>query len=75
MCIRDRPSAALHALTGHWIVAPWESSLGPTERWVRPFYEEEVSPTEGAYLLFVARKESSQPVAAYLPPPAPLAVQ
>ncbi len=68
------PSAALHALTGHWIVAPWPSSLEPTERWVRPYYEEEASPVEGAYLLFVARKESSRPVAAHLPPPTPLPI-
>ena len=69
------PSAALHALTGHWIVAPWESSLGPTERWVRPYYEEEASTAEGAYLLFIVRKESSQAVDTYLPPPMPIAVQ
>ncbi|MEZ4516502.1 MAG: methyltransferase domain-containing protein [Chloroflexota bacterium] len=27
----------LHALTGHWIIAPWESSLQPTNNWLRPF--------------------------------------
>ncbi len=65
------PSAALHALTGHWIIAPWASSLGPTERWVRPYYEEEASPDGGAYLLLIARKVADRPIAATLPPPRP----
>ncbi|MEZ4643748.1 MAG: class I SAM-dependent methyltransferase [Chloroflexota bacterium] len=39
--VQGLPSAILHALSGHWIVAPWESSLRRTEQWVRPFYEEE----------------------------------
>ncbi len=69
------PSAALHALTGHWIVAPWESSLAPTERWVRPFYEEEAAQDGGAYLLFIVRKQASGPIAAELPPPRPLPVK
>jgi len=68
------PSAALHALTGHWIVAPWESSLAPTERWVRPFYEEEAAQDGGAYLLFIVRKQASGPITAELPPPRPLPV-
>lgn len=68
------PSAALHALTGHWIIAPWESSLGPTERWVRPYFEEEASQEGGAYLLLIARKVASQPIEARLPPPRPLPV-
>lgn len=64
--VQGLPSAILHALTGHWIVAPWRSSLQVTERWVRPYYEE--APTgEGAYLLFVARKMSDGPVQANLP--------
>ncbi len=69
------PSAALHALTGHWIVAPWESSLAPTERWVRPFYEEEAAQDGGAYLLFIVRKQATGPIAAELPPPRPLPVK
>ncbi len=68
------PSAALHALTGHWIVAPWERSLAPTERWVRPFYEEEAAQDGGAYLLFIVRKQAAGPIAAELPPPRPLPV-
>ena len=72
--VQGLPSAALHAMTGHWIVAPWESSLGPTERWVRPFYEEEAAPDGGAYLLFIVRKQSAGPIAAQLPPPRPLPV-
>lgn len=73
--VQGLPSAALHALTGHWIIAPWESSLGPTERWVRPFFEEEASVDGGAYLLFVARKEYNKLAQAYLPPPEPLPVR
>lgn len=68
------PAAALHALTGHWIIAPWESSLAPTERWVRPFYEEKAAQDGGAYLLFIVRKQASGPIAAELPPPRPLPV-
>lgn len=62
------PSAVLHAATGHWIVAPWESNLRPTERWLRPFYEEPF-PAEGAYMVFVARKVTDQPIRVPLPPP------
>lgn len=69
------PSAILHGLTGHWIVAPWKSSLRPTERWVRPFYEEEADTTGGAYLLFIARKASERPVSPALPPPMPFPVR
>lgn len=69
--VQGLPSAALHALTGNWIVAPWESSLRPTERWVRPFYEEKSSEDAGAYLLLIARKQSSYPVEPVLPPPRP----
>ena len=72
--VQGLPSAALHALTGHWIVAPWESSLAPTERWVRPFYEEEAALDGGAYLLFIVRKQATGPIAAHLPPPRPLPV-
>ncbi len=72
--IQGLPSAALHALTGHGIAAPWESSLSPTERWLRPFYNEEASRDEGAYILLIARKVSSKPVEAILPPSNPLPV-
>ena len=72
--VQGLPSAALHALTGHWIVAPWESSLRPTERWVRPFYEEEAAVDGGAYLLFIVRKQAAGPIAAHLPPARPLPV-
>ncbi len=68
------PSAALHALTGHWIIAPWESSLRPTERWVRPYYDEEAALDSGAYLLFIVRKQATGPIAAHLPPARPLPV-
>lgn len=69
--VQGLPSAALHALTGHWIVAPWKSSLAPTERWVRPFFEEEAAVDGGAYMLFVARKESDSALQPSLPPPVP----
>lgn len=72
--VQGLPSAALHALTGHWIIAPWQSSLGPTERWLRPFYEEAASLDGGAYLLLIARKVADRPIAATLPPPRPLSV-
>lgn len=73
--VQGLPSAALHALTGHWIVAPWESSLAPTERWVRPYFEEETLPDGGAYILIIARKEMRPPVDVSLPPPRPFPVQ
>ncbi len=60
------PAAVLHALTGHWIVAPWESSLRRTEQWLRPFFHEE-APENGAYVLFVARKAADGPVEVNLP--------
>ncbi len=72
--VQGLPSAALHALTGNWIVAPWRSSLGPTERWVRPYYEEEADMDGGAYILLIARKESNRPIKPHLPSPDPLPV-
>ncbi|MGH2536607.1 MAG: class I SAM-dependent methyltransferase [Candidatus Promineifilaceae bacterium] len=49
------PSAVLHALTGHWVLAPWRSSLGPVERWLRPLYEE-APDGRGTMVVFIARK-------------------
>jgi SAM-dependent methyltransferase len=72
--VQGLPSAILHALTGHWIIAPWDNSLKPTERWVRPYYEESPSLDGGAYLLIVARKMSRQAVPSILPPSMPLQV-
>jgi hypothetical protein len=69
--IQGLPSAALHAVTGHWIVAPWEKSLRPTERWVRPFYEEAAQLDSGAYLLIVARKVANRAIEVNLPAPQP----
>lgn len=60
------PAAIMHALTGHWIVAPWESSLKWTDRWLRPYYDEPFGET-GAYLLIVARKKANGPIEAALP--------
>lgn len=76
--LQGLPSAILHALTGHWIVAPWRESLRPTERWLRPYYDEQPAP-QGAYLIMVARK-SAQPLPAAsevevrLPAPRPLPI-
>ncbi len=65
--VQGLPSAVLHAVTGHWILAPWESSLRRTERWLRPFYNEE-APPNGAYVLFIARKANTgMPVEVQLP--------
>ncbi len=73
--VQGLPSAVLHALTGHWILGPWESNLRPTERWVRPYYEEAPSPEGGAYLLFIARRVSADDPRLQttnpLPPPNP----
>jgi SAM-dependent methyltransferase len=73
--VQGLPSAILHALTGHWIIAPWKENLQRTEQWLRPFYEEPFNPNEGAYILIVARKVSDEPVAAHqgghLPAPRP----
>lgn len=60
------PSAVLHALTGHWILGPWESNLKRTEQWVRPYYEEPF-PTKGAYLFFLARKQADGAIPSALP--------
>ncbi len=72
--VQGLPSAVIHALTGHWIIAPWESNLRGTERWVRPFYEEE-SAADGTMVLIIARKESRGPVEATLPPQKPVAIR
>lgn len=73
--VQGLPSAVLHALTGHWILGPWEGNLRPTERWVRPYYEEAPSPEGGAYLLFIARRVSADDPRLqtdnFLPPPNP----
>ena len=68
--VQGLPAWIIHALTGHWIIAPWESSLKPTENWVRPFYEEPFQ-DKGAYILFIARKAADGPIEASLPPAKP----
>lgn len=69
--LQGLPSAALHALTGHWIIAPWEANLSLTERWLRPYFLEPF-PDEGTMMLIVARKESDGPISVALPEPSPL---
>ncbi|MCP4363138.1 MAG: methyltransferase domain-containing protein [Chloroflexi bacterium] len=71
--IQGIPSAIMHAISGHWIVAPWESSLKLTEHWLRPYYSEEFG-EQGAYLLFIARKISSAPIAVTLPAARPFSI-
>lgn len=53
--IQGLPSALIHFLTGHWILAPWRSNLRYTERWVRPHYEEDF-PEIGTMIIFIAHK-------------------
>ncbi|MEM7336321.1 MAG: methyltransferase domain-containing protein, partial [Chloroflexota bacterium] len=72
--VQGVPSALIRALTGHWIIAPWEESLARTERWLRPFYEEETAVSEGAYIFIVARKVANHPINAPLPEPNPFPI-
>ncbi|MCA9897453.1 MAG: methyltransferase domain-containing protein [Anaerolineales bacterium] len=72
--IQGLPSAIMHAITGHWIVAPWESSLRRTERWLRPFYDEPF-PEDGTCLLIVARKQANGPIPVQLPPARPFTIE
>lgn len=71
--VQGVPAALMHAATGHWIVAPWESSLRPTNHWLRPYYNEPFGDS-GAYLLIVARKVQTGPIAAELPPARPFTI-
>jgi SAM-dependent methyltransferase len=66
--IQGLPSAVLHFLTGHWILAPWKSNLRLTERWVRPHFQEE-APIVGTMTLMIASKTGSASMEAILPPP------
>lgn len=72
--VQGLPSAIMHALTGHWIVAPWRSSLQRVEQWLRPFYNEPF-PEDGTYLLIVARKRANGPIAVQVPPPRPFTME
>ena len=65
------PSLVSKLIFGRWIIAPWRSSLGWTERQLRPFYEE-AAPDQGAYLLFVAQRIAPCEEVAPLPPPSPV---
>ena len=67
------PAAFAHALTGHWILAPWDSNLWLTERWLRPYYEEPFGET-GAYLFIIARKKGDGPIPATLPEARPFSL-
>ena len=67
------PSAVLHALTGQWILAPTETNLALTERWLRPFYNEE-TPADGTYVVILARKVANQPIAPQLPAAEPFSL-
>jgi 4-amino-4-deoxy-L-arabinose transferase-like glycosyltransferase/SAM-dependent methyltransferase len=72
--VQGLPSAIMHALTGHWIVAPWRSSLRRVEQWLRPFYNEPF-PEDGTYLLIVARKRADGPIPVQLPPARPFTIE
>ncbi|MCA9947188.1 MAG: methyltransferase domain-containing protein, partial [Anaerolineales bacterium] len=72
--VQGLPSAIVHALTGHWIVAPWASSLRRTERWLRPFYNEP-SDQDGTYVLIVARKKANGPIPVHVPPARPFSIE
>ena len=67
------PAAISHVVTGHWILAPWKSSLKPTEEWLRPYYNEPFG-DEGAYMLIIARKKSNGPIPTYLPQARPFSI-
>jgi SAM-dependent methyltransferase len=71
--IQGLPSAVLHFLTGHWIVAPWRCSLRPTEQWLRPYYQE-VYPEVGAMIAMLAIKDGPGPDRP-LPAPSALAAE
>lgn len=51
------PSLVARWLFGRWILWPSRVNLWPTERLLRPLYEEPL-PREGAYLFFVAERSS-----------------
>lgn len=72
--VQGLPSAILHFLTGHWIVAPWRENLRRTEAWVRPFYEE-APPDKGAYILIIAHKAAGHAIEAALPPAQPFTIE
>lgn len=71
--VQGVPSAVLHALTGQWILAPWEENLRYTDRWLRPFFEEPF-PAEGAYIFIVAEKVADGPIEAALPEQRPFSL-
>ncbi|MEM7115556.1 MAG: glycosyltransferase family 39 protein [Chloroflexota bacterium] len=72
--VQGLPSAILHFLTGHWIIAPWQDNLRYTERWLRPFYEE-TFPEQGAYIFIIARKVADGPIEMVLPEQRPFTVE
>jgi SAM-dependent methyltransferase len=72
--VQGLPSLIIHFLTGHWVVAPWESSLRRTEQWIRPYYEEPFA-NEGAFILIVARKKAGSAIPSHLPPAQPFSLE
>ncbi|MEZ4514780.1 MAG: glycosyltransferase family 39 protein [Chloroflexota bacterium] len=72
--VQGVPSAVLHALTGQWILAPWEENLRYTDRWLRPFFEEPF-PEQGAYIFIVAEKVADGPIEAELPEQRPFSLE
>lgn len=64
------PALVSKLLLGHWVIAPWRSSLAWTERLLRPWFREP-PPKRGAYLVFVAWRLCGNGEIAELPWPAP----
>ena len=64
------PAVVSKLIFGHWVIAPWRSSLRWTERWLRPYYQEP-PPEQGAYLFFLARRLLPTEEPGPLPPPSP----
>ena len=68
------PSVVTKWVFGHWVIAPWRSSLQWTKRWLRPAYEE--APQEvGAYVCFFAEKVEGEAPTEPLPASQPLAIE
>lgn len=71
--VQGVPSALIHAMMGQWILSPTKGNLALTDKWVRPFYEEEAD-ENGTYLLIIARKVRTGPVEFQLPPARPFTI-
>lgn len=57
-----------YALTGHYVLRPWQRVLAPLEQRLRPWYTEAM-PEQGRYLYLTAHKAGDEPIPPLLPPP------